>query len=492
MAQDLSASTALTQLPIESDEEYEDLSADADAPPPLDHTENQELQAWLNGELDEDPRTAYRESASARELASSSGDSDSDNDTDIVTGDNDDDDDDSACADGESEASAAARADHVWDDVNAVLQGDIANDAVGLYRVGVSPEGPEQLVSGEVADAEIDVLAASVAKNLRKLNIGVPELQRSSLTISANFYEGDDTDRSDGGMEFVLCATIEISTDNTARFFKLGPSCLDPLRMRKVMVDGDDADTDDYTAAQTDEVDYAAVYDDYAVRRAAHTDEVDYYPAVYDDDDDSPPAPPQPRTWIPERGRVAVMLMIDAPAPILVGLMTERYDCTDGAGKAVEDRGLVTVDFLDQFTSGTNKRTQWLDPDATGELCDVPTKSARNDAAPSPSQLADSDDDDDVEDATGDGDVSIDDADATGNSGTVPPAEQSSDGMSGFSNPEAEHEWSNRKWGDDIVCAFSRDIATGKLMEVRFALALNTLHLRKALQAALANSSNTI
>lgn len=285
--------------------------------------------------------------------------------------------------------------------------GEIADSMMQAY---VSQNG------GDMTDVSINDITASIEQDMQRLNIGVPQLETVHMSVLVQFWQDGGT--VDEPLKF-LHESGDWTVERSVMLKYCTELCEAPFRMRHIVVDEDesDEDEDDIPEDEEDPPDFAI-------------DDV-------------------PREWIPERGRVNVLVVIMAQAPVIVGLLTERYDLT-GAGA---DDDEIDLDRL----NANGKRIQWLDGAVSAKRSrveELDTESAISAAAP---------DDDDA----------------------------MLMGMHTFA-ADGNKEWTSAINRSALVCGFERDEETGKLAQVRVALALHTLDLRHTLQTLLGESRNTL
>ena len=289
--------------------------------------------------------------------------------------------------------------------------GDIADSMLQAYA---SQNG------GDMADVSIDDITAAISRDMERLKIGVPQLETVHMSVMVQFWQDGGTD--DEPLKF-LHESGDWTVERSVMLKYCTELCEAPFRMRHIVVDEDENDEDEDDIPEEDE------------------DEEDPPDFAIDD---------VPREWIPERGRVNVLVVIMAQAPVIVGLLTERYDLT-GAGA---DDDEVDLDRL----NANGKRIQWLDGAMSAKRLrveELDTESAASAVAP--------DDDDDA----------------------------MLMGMHAFA-ADGNKEWTSAINRSALVCGFERDEETGKLAQVRVALALHTLDLRHTLQKLLGESRNTL
>ena len=281
-------------------------------------------------------------------------------------------------------------------------------------------------------DAEIDALAESIAGDLDRLNIGAPRPGAAPASIVIQFWN----DSAAAPLAFLFEADeIYVPRATLETFFTQLRDA--PWRAR-MTIDCDD--DDDYDAEEAPAVDDA--------EEAPAVDDVEEAPAV--DDTISVVVDDVPTNWAPVRGRVCVLLVVYAQAPVIIGLLTERYALGAGADEAGAPLDAAALGNL----NANGKRIAWLDG-AGG-------KRARTDAAG---------------------------ASAAGG-GAEAPAMRT--GMAGFAAGGAPCEWTSSANDDAVVCAFERDSVTGQVTEVRLALALHTLALRREIEGALQDTRNNV
>ena len=251
----------------------------------------------------------------------------------------------------------------------------------------------------------MEQMSESIASDLARLNIGPPQLGSVPMSIVVQFWQEG---AADAPIEFLfeveeMVIQREIMDRFCTRFYTA------PYRARHLVVESADSGSDD-------------------------------------DDDD-------PTCWIPESGRVNVLGVIYAEAPVIVGFLTEHYDVRENAATEPD-----TFD-TDRLNSD-GKRVLWMDGAAGGKR----TRTG---------------DDDDV---TTSGVTLVEEEDAASSMLT---------NMYDFAD-NGNQEWTSAINRDALICAFERDAVTGHIKEVRAAIALHALALRRSLQAALTDTRNNI
>ena len=270
---------------------------------------------------------------------------------------------------------------------------------------------------GVLDEVSIDDIAASLEQDMQRLNIGVPQLETTQISIVVQFWQTEPT--------VFLHEIDELYVPRAAMGKFFTGLCEAPFRMQHIVEPSEE---------EEDEEDMPGEIDD------AEDEDT---PEFAEDD--------VPREWIPERGRVNVLAVLYGQAPMIVGLLTERYDLTGGGDGSGDD---VDLDRL----NANGKRIQWIDGAAKA-------KRSRVEEA-------------DVESADSSAEPADDDAAMLL-------------GMHTFSTGNNK-EWTSAINRNALVCAFERDGETGNLTQVRVALALHTLDLRHTLQKLLGESRNTL
>lgn len=337
----------------------------------------------------------------------------------------DDDDDDDL--DGVAEA---ARSFTIEDDEEAeVLIYDAESQAEALAQAIVKRAFSEhQQQNGTVLEPSVEDLSMLIAHDMQRLNIGVPKLETTLMSIVVQFW----ADGADTPLAFLL-ETDEMYVPREAMAKFCTQLCEAPFRARMPIINTEEEDeVEEEASASVDE------------------DEAEDTSGVVVDD--------VPERWIPEHGRVNVLAVMYAQAPVIIGLLTEVYNVNHNQRlNGIDDGGDVQDDFNLDRLNMNGKRIQWLDG-AAG------TKRSRME---------------DVEGAS-----SAKESDTQNDSPMVI-------GMHGFASA-GNNEWTSAINRDALVCAFERDDVTGQLKEVRVALALHALGLRHALQQMLQDTRNNL
>jgi hypothetical protein len=172
-------------------------------------------------------------------------------------------------------------------------------------------------------------MAASIAQDMERLNIGVRPLESIMMGVVVSFWSVEPT--------FILQTDeVCISTETMLKLCtepRLTPFCL-RIGAEDATADGDN-DNDDVVA-----------------REDSGSSDSDNLAA---DEDDAAEAEAVPNQWIPECGYVNVLGVLYSQAPIIVGLHTEYYDIrASTAAHEVDER------LLDEVFNNHGKRIRWL------------------------------------------------------------------------------------------------------------------------------------
>lgn len=300
--------------------------------------------------------------------------------------------------------------------------------------------------SGEINNEDEDG-TADLLDGMERLKMAPPKLGNMHMSVVVQFW----SDQEDGtrAPQFVLeTDEIYLPLDAVEAFCDATvPSKTAPYRMALNISPRAHADED---VARVTEID-AADGDD---------DRKDSEPGTAGNEEPEF-ASTTPNGWIPTRGRVNVLAVLYAQAPVIVGLLSERYDLDDDS--ALTSNAISDVDDeVRTAFNGNGKRIRWID----GAIGVSALKRSRVHADP--------------EDASSDGKREADiDAEMTV-------------AMTGISTPGVSSEWTTRINSSTVVCGFERDDETGRVMQARVALGLHTAALRDELQAALDGSRNTM
>lgn len=330
------------------------------------------------------------------------------------------------------------------DDVPEQLLSDDDGDDNPIPTVADTHAFDQMLTSGVGGDdGDDDDLLAS----MQSLALTPPKLENTMISVVVQFW-----DDGENGVPKFVAETDELYVPHDAMQSFCTTMRDAPFRMRlDVMPKSADADADALA-------DIAELSDEEADKPELSDDEADE-PELKDEPEFADDTVP-PYGWIPARGYVNVLAMLYAQAPVIVGLLTERYDLTDASASVP----YIGDDELRDAFNGNGKRIQWLDG-ALGA-----TKRSRVTEAGTGADKA--------KDTTGKEEAPSDDIMRIA--------------MTNISTPTVSSEWTTHTNGDTIVCGFERNDTTGVVMHARVALGLHALGLRHELQTALDNSRNTM
>lgn len=297
----------------------------------------------------------------------------------------------------------------------------------------------------------VEDVSSSIADDMARLNIGPPQLDAYPMSIVVQFWHDDDGEDP----EFIFeVKEMDVAQSTLEKFCT--QLCLAPYRARTKIepeLDGSDARSDDSATSsgggekeeEEDDVNAVMMENTGGASTQADTAAAE---VVVDD---------VPDTWIPARGRVNVLAVLYTEAPVIVGLLTEHYDVR--VSRPLDDSVEPEPFDVDRMNA-EGKRVRWLDS-AIGS-----GKRARIDG-------------DGGDPAMRDG---MCESDAPHSILT---------GMHDFAE-SGNHEWTSATNRDALVCAFERDSVSGNLKEVRVALALDTIVLRRSLQEMLLETRNNL